>query len=160
MHLFVCSRIMDTAREVLREALPIKCIEAVFLGTLLTAGWEGLHRMPLGFKSTVNGETYRHVVLIVHHSPTQKWGALGISRRQELMYKELSFDSLALLVADYKAGYEKWFHRLTKARVGLPFHHDMQSTAPVCWRFCSISPCKQSWASCAAALDKYAGVGR
>ena len=53
------SRIMDTAREVLREALPIKCIEAVFLGTLLTAGWEGLHRIPLGFKSTVNGETYR-----------------------------------------------------------------------------------------------------
>ena len=52
-------RLMDTAREVLREALPIKCIEAVFLGTLLTAGWEGLHRMPLGFKSTANGETYR-----------------------------------------------------------------------------------------------------
>ena len=45
--------------QVLREALPIKCIEAVFLGTLLTAGWEDLHRLPLGFKSTVNGETHR-----------------------------------------------------------------------------------------------------
>jgi hypothetical protein len=51
---------MDTAREVLREALPIKCIEAVFLGALLTAGWEGTARMPLGFKSGVNGETHRH----------------------------------------------------------------------------------------------------
>ena len=53
------SRIMDTAREVLREALPIKCIEAVFLGALLTAGWEGVHRMPLRFKSMVNGQTYK-----------------------------------------------------------------------------------------------------
>ncbi len=50
---------MDTAREVLREALPIKCIEAVFLGGLLTAGWEDLQRLPLGFKSAVNGETYK-----------------------------------------------------------------------------------------------------
>eukprot|EP00955_Chlamydomonas_euryale_P115357 366343-Chlamydomonas_euryale.AAC.16 len=54
-------RIMDTAREVLREALPIKCIEAVFLGGLLTAGWSGVQRMPLGFKSKVNGEDYRRV---------------------------------------------------------------------------------------------------
>lgn len=50
---------MDTAREVLREALPIKCIEAVFLGALLTAGWEGVHRMPLRFKSMANGQTYK-----------------------------------------------------------------------------------------------------
>ena len=71
-------------------------------------------------------------------------------------------------MADYKAGYEKWFHRLAKvcvrrtkvwgvwgvwdsavplsalplllpllqARVGLPFHHDSHSNAPVCWRHC------------------------
>ncbi len=53
------SRIMDTAREVLREALPIKCIEAVFLGGLLTAGFEGLQRLPVGFKSKAGNETHR-----------------------------------------------------------------------------------------------------
>ena len=29
----------------------------------------------------------RHVVLAVHHHPSQKWGSLGISRREELAYK-------------------------------------------------------------------------
>ena len=50
---------MDTARDVLREALPIKCIEAVFLGAFLTAGWEELQRFPVGFKSSVGKDTYR-----------------------------------------------------------------------------------------------------
>jgi hypothetical protein len=55
---------------------------------------------------------------VIHHTPSQKWGALGISRRQELMYKDLVFDSLSDLVADFKAGYEKWWHKLLKARIG------------------------------------------
>jgi len=46
----------------------------------------------------------RHVVLVVHHVSSQRWGALGISRREELAYKELVFDSLSDLLADYKAG--------------------------------------------------------
>jgi len=41
--------------------------------------------------------------------------------------------------------------------VGLPFHHDVYSNDPVCWRCCSISPTKQTWESCAAALEKFAG---
>ena len=53
------SRIMDTAREVLREALPIKCIEAVFLAAYLSCGWEELDRFPVGFKSSVKNQTYR-----------------------------------------------------------------------------------------------------
>ncbi|EFJ47788.1 hypothetical protein VOLCADRAFT_32981, partial [Volvox carteri f. nagariensis] len=89
------SRIMDTAREALRVALPIKCLEAVFLGALLTAGWLDLDRLPLAFKSTVQGQTYRHIVLVVYHAPSRKWGALGLSRRPELMDKELVYDSLA-----------------------------------------------------------------
>jgi hypothetical protein len=35
-----------------------------------------------------------------------KWGALGISRRHNLMDKELTFTSLSSLVADYKACYQ------------------------------------------------------
>ncbi len=143
------SRIMETARDCLKEALPIKCIEAVFLGTLLTAGWEGIQRLPLRFKSSVKSsgkddddddgkkedgsakrggegatvkgggaEVHRHIVLVIHQPAMQLWGALGISRREELMFKDLTFTSLSELVADYKAGYEKWGHELLKARIG------------------------------------------
>lgn len=53
------ARIMDTARDALRSALPIKCLEATFLGAYLTAGWEGLDRLPVGFKSTAGGQIYK-----------------------------------------------------------------------------------------------------
>ena len=53
------ARIMDTAREILRDGLPIKCIEAVFLGMYLTCGWEELERIPVGFKSRAGGQVYR-----------------------------------------------------------------------------------------------------
>lgn len=57
-------------------------------------------------------------MLVIHHMPSNKWGALGISRRSELMYKEMSYDSLADLVLDYKQGYEQWWHKLLKASIG------------------------------------------
>jgi hypothetical protein len=41
-------------------------------------------------------------VLAVHHVPTGKWGALGISRRSNLMFKPLGAGSLADLMADFK----------------------------------------------------------
>jgi hypothetical protein len=47
------SAILATAAAILLDPLPIKCIEAVFLGLLLTQNWlQGeLQRMPVGFKS-------------------------------------------------------------------------------------------------------------
>lgn len=47
------SAILATAAAILRDPLPIKCIEAVFLGMLLTQGWSQgeLQRLPVGFKS-------------------------------------------------------------------------------------------------------------
>ena len=38
---------------------------------------------------------HRHIVLAVYHAPSRKWGALGLSRRPQLMDKELAYDSLA-----------------------------------------------------------------
>ena len=46
-------RIMDTAKKITRDALPIKCVEAVFLGLYLTCDMEDLDRIPVGFKSEV-----------------------------------------------------------------------------------------------------------
>lgn len=39
-------RIHDTARQMLREGLPIKCVEAVFLALYLTAEMEDIDRIP------------------------------------------------------------------------------------------------------------------
>ncbi|KXZ49816.1 hypothetical protein GPECTOR_19g267 [Gonium pectorale] len=155
------SRIMETARETLRSALPIKCLEAVFLGALLTAGWHDLDRLPLAFKSTVQGQTYRHIVLVVYHAPSRKWGALGLSRRPELMDKDLVYDSLADLVSEYKAAYERWWHALIRVYAGLPLEHDTFYQGPVCWRFLTLSLTgRKSWAAHRAALDTFAGQAR
>lgn len=36
-----------------------QCVEAVFLGLLLTSSWEELERYPVGFKSRCEGGSYR-----------------------------------------------------------------------------------------------------
>ncbi|MEW5314168.1 MAG: hypothetical protein WDW38_005684 [Sanguina aurantia] len=154
------SRIMDTARDTLRKGLPIKCIEAVFLGLFLTAGWEDLERIPVGFKSAAGGQVYRHIVLVVHHVPTHTYGALGISRRPELMDKELVYGSLSAVLEGFKGAYERWWHRLLKIRVGLPAHHDLHWGGPVCWRYCTVSPSKHAWPACAAILDTFSAHAR
>ncbi|GLI59171.1 hypothetical protein VaNZ11_000991 [Volvox africanus] len=155
------SRIMDTAREALRVALPIKCLEAVFLGALMTAGWQDLDRLPLAFKSTVQGQTYRHIVLAVFHAPSRTWGALGLSRRPELMDKNLEYESLADLVSEYKSSYERWWHTLARVYVGLPLEHDTYYAGPVCWRYLTLSLTgRKSWMAHRVALDKFAGQAR
>jgi hypothetical protein len=49
----------------------------------------GVERFPIGFKSVFNGHAHRHVVLGIYHGG--RYGALGMSRRDELMYKPMTF---------------------------------------------------------------------
>ena len=46
-------RVMDTARDIIRHGLPIRCVEAVFLAMYLTAGWKEVERIPLRMRSVV-----------------------------------------------------------------------------------------------------------
>ena len=50
---------------------------------------QGLERFTIGFKSAFNGNTHRHVVLGLYYAG--RWGALGMSRREDLMYKPIVF---------------------------------------------------------------------
>jgi hypothetical protein len=52
-------------------------------------------------------QVYRHIVLAVHDPSSGLFGALGISRRANLMYKPLTFSSLAALLADYQEAYRQ-----------------------------------------------------
>ena len=82
---FVIISQTETAKEMIKESLPIKCLEAVILGIYLTNGVPGLERYPLSFRSVFGSNVHRHVVLVV--SWNGLYGALGMSRREDLMYK-------------------------------------------------------------------------
>lgn len=49
------------------------------------------------------GSTHRHIVLAVRHEGN--WGAIGISRRENLMDKKIEFKTLADLLRDFKLSY-------------------------------------------------------
>ena len=49
----------------------------------------GVERFPISFKTAFNGNCHRHVVLGIYNSG--RYGALGMSRREDLMYKPLVY---------------------------------------------------------------------
>ena len=87
----------------------------------------------MSFKSSVDGASYKHIVLALKHNG--KWGSVGLSRRRELYFKELQFDSLADLFLEFKRSYERVFHTLKHVRVGLPISHDVYAGEHVCWNY-------------------------
>ena len=58
----------------------------------------------------------RHIVLLVHDTSEDRWGAVGISRRSNLMYKPLEYPSMSSVLADFRRSYSAWNHNLVKAR--------------------------------------------
>jgi len=129
-------RILETGREITRQALPIKCVEAVFVATYLTQGVKELERIPMSFKSSVDGVTYKHIVLAIKFN--SKWGSVGLSRRRELYYKDIVYDSLAELFLEYKRSYERVFHTLKRVKVGLPLSHEVYAGENICWSYISV----------------------
>jgi hypothetical protein len=79
-------------------------------------------------------QCYRHIVLAVRDTSSGLWGALGLSRRRELMDKPLRHSSLSALVGDFVAAYALWGHEVLKVRVGLPAPHEAACNKHVCWR--------------------------
>uniref|UniRef100_A0A3B4BBN5 Vasohibin 2 n=1 Tax=Periophthalmus magnuspinnatus TaxID=409849 RepID=A0A3B4BBN5_9GOBI len=115
--------LMETAREMIRESLPIKCLEAVILGVYLTNGLTSLERFPISFKTQFSGHCFHHVVLGVYCNG--RYGSLGMSRRQDLMDKPLSYRTLGDLVGEFESSYKRYQHTIKKVRNML--HH----TSPV-----------------------------
>ncbi|CAD2215390.1 vasohibin-1 [Angomonas deanei] len=130
--------ILLTSKEILTDALPIRCLEATFVGLFLTQEMRHLSRIPIGFRSMADGAHYRHIVLAVQVKGRPQYGAVGLSRKTCLMYKELKFTSLYDLIMDYKKGYESVGHTLVDAKIGLPVSHDSHYRLPPCWRYIAI----------------------
>lgn len=124
--------LMDLAKEMTKEALPIKCLEAVILGIYLTNSMPTLERFPISFKTYFSGNYFRHIVLGVNFGG--RYGALGMSRREDLMYKPPAFRTLSELVLDYEAAYSRCWHVLKKVKLGQCVSHDPHSVEQIEWK--------------------------
>ena len=156
--------LMETARTMIREALPIKCMEAVVLSIFLTNGVPGLGRFTINFKSELPPNTraqhkpqqkrhFYHVVLGL--SLGNKFGAIGLSRRTTLMDKPLTFGSLSLLLDEFDDSYRNCGQRLVKVRVGQLISHDPYSISPIPWKGITVHPRNDDPAEMKDKIDKY-----
>ncbi|XP_067942089.1 tubulinyl-Tyr carboxypeptidase 2-like [Watersipora subatra] len=144
----------ESAKEMIKESLPIKCLEAVILGIYLTNGISGLERYPLSFRSVFGSKIHRHVVLVVCWNGL--YGALGMSRREDLMHKPLHFTSLSDLVIDYIESYNQYHHKVNKLKIGFPVSHDPHSHEPIHWKGLAVNPCKMDKTELKQAVEKHA----
>lgn len=148
------SGLMEIAKEIIKESLPIKCLEAVILSIFLTTGIKDLARFTISFKSRFQTNVHRHVVLGLSYG--SNYGALGMSRRKELMDKPVSFQSLGQLVLEYKEAYEKCHHSLKKVKLSLPIVHDIHSCERVKWKYLTLPVYKMTNEEIRTELDKHA----
>ncbi|RLN97389.1 hypothetical protein BBJ28_00008820 [Nothophytophthora sp. Chile5] len=147
--------IVNTAKEILKEALPIQCLEAVFLAAYLTAGLSHLERFPISFKTKAGSSTHRHIILAVHYQQ-HKWGALGLSRCDKLMNKDVKFDSLSDLVLEYCREFQNVYHTVVKVNVGFPLSHDIHSSEKIEWRVLNLPVDTTNWTEVAKHFDMFA----
>ena len=160
------SRVLETARLIERDCLPIKCVEAVFLALKLTDGWRDCARVPAAFKTRVSfvdtrgdvkRKCHRHIVLFVRREGSSvsgrrdgiaaaategggvTYGALGISRRASLAFREFKYRSVSEILTSYKDAYAEIGHEVLKVRMGLPAPRSEPPDAEVCWRHCCVN---------------------
>ncbi|BHF71821.1 Tubulinyl-Tyr carboxypeptidase 1 [Sparganum proliferum] len=120
-------RLVDTAREIIRDSLPIKCLEGVILAV--------------------------HIVLGIYCRGY--FGALGMSRREDLMYKPLEFHCLSDLVGSYLKAYASYEHIVQKLKIGGPIPHEPHMLETIMWRGLSISPVHASEARMSHLIETY-----
>lgn len=130
------SHIYSAAKELIKVALPIQCVEAVFIGCYLSSNITDIDRIPLSFKSIFGRTIHRHIVLAIRHNGL--WGCLGLSRRSNLMNKPFVFHSLENLIREFEKSYEQVYHRLLTVYLGLPMMKNFESDQPIKWRAMKI----------------------
>ncbi|KAJ3199390.1 Tubulinyl-Tyr carboxypeptidase 1 [Entophlyctis luteolus] len=123
--------LMKIGQDICRFGLPIKCLEAVVVATYLTNSFWGLDRYAMSFKSQCSGKIFRHIVLIVKHN--NKFGAVGLSRRADLMFKPLDYDSMEQMANEFRRAYVKNMHTVLKVKIGQLIPHDFEHNDKFPW---------------------------
>jgi len=138
-----------TAKEMIKCALPIKCLEAVILSIYLTNEVVGLDRFTITFKSVQNGLTYYHTVLGLYYRG--KYGAMGLSRKVDLMDRDFEFDDLSAMILSYDQAYRNNGHKLLKATIGQMVPRDPAENDRIVWSDLQMElnkPCDSGWPHC------------
>ena len=105
----------------------------------LNTSFYNLEKFTIGFKTTSKGNVHRHVVLGVFCHVTGLFGALGISRRSELGYKELKFKTLSDLIIDFIESYATYLHKVKRVKIGMPVPGSNRSFESIPWNGCVIN---------------------
>ncbi|KAM7118504.1 LOW QUALITY PROTEIN: tubulinyl-Tyr carboxypeptidase 2 [Ciconia maguari] len=147
------SGLMETAKEMTRESLPIKCLEAVILGIYLTNGQPSVERF-LSFKTHFSGNYFHHVVLGIYCNG--RYGSLGMSRRSDLMDKPLTYRTLSDLIFDFEDSYKKYLHSVKKVKIGLYVPHEPHSFQPIEWKQLVLNVSKMMRTEVRKELEKFA----
>ncbi|OAF65910.1 hypothetical protein A3Q56_06364 [Intoshia linei] len=124
--------IIGLANRIYESKLPIKCLEAVVLAMKLTNHINDLKRFTITFHSVCEGKKYKHIVLGVHVG--NRYGAIGLSRRDSLMYKPVIYRKFSQLIKNYSNSYLEHEHALVYVGVGLPIPHDIYSCQKLIWK--------------------------
>jgi len=125
------SHLYEIAKNIIINPLPVKCLEAVAVALYLTASIQNLDRFTIRFKSQFGDVVHRHIVLGLYHN--SNYGAVGLSRRNTLMYKPLDYRSLADLIFDFKESYADCCHTLKKVKLSLPITSDFYTCETIAW---------------------------
>lgn len=104
----------------------------ITINSYLTNNMPTLERFPISFKTYFSGNYFRHIVLGVNFGG--RYGALGISRREDLMYKTPTFRTLSDLIFDYEEAYQRCWHTLKKVKLGQYVSHDPHSVEQIDWK--------------------------
>ena len=124
---------MEGPRGVRRPRASRRCFLSRAGGrSYLTNSMPTLERFPISFKTYFSGNYFRHIVLGVNFGG--RYGALGMSRREDLMYKPPAFRTLSELVLDYEAAYGRCWHVLKKVKLGQCVSHDPHSVEQIEWK--------------------------
>lgn len=91
-----------------------------------------VERFPISFKTQFSGSHFRHIVLGIHSGG--RFGALGISRRVDLMFKPLKYRTLADLLQEFQTAYKGYWHTLRKVKIGQYVSHDPHSVEQIEWK--------------------------
>ncbi|XP_057289302.1 tubulinyl-Tyr carboxypeptidase 1-like [Hydractinia symbiolongicarpus] len=147
------TRLYETAKDIIKYSLPIKCLEAVIVSLYLTSCMNGLTRFTIRFKSKFSSKTHRHIVLGIYYD--SKYGALGLSRRKTLMYKPLKYKSLYELIVDFKDSYRDCYHELRKVKISPSISNDLHSCDHIMWNFFVVPVGKLDKEEIKSVLEKY-----
>ena len=143
--------------------MPIKCLEAVILSIYLTNeinSVNGLEKFTIGFKTSSKGNIHRHVVLGLYCHDSGLFGALGISRRNDLGYKPLKFNTLSDLMHDFINSYTNYLHRVKRIKIGLPIPCSNRSFESIPWNGCTINLSSMSLSEWPKLVEKHSRILR